>query len=447
MRSISLGLAAVGFIVEVAHAAPAPHFPRSSTPGHTSIEPPTPVDDYYISLGPRPYYLVNNMTDGPLKEKLLSCANGPFQITDFTIGHRGGATLQIPEESVENAQAGARMGAGILECDTSLTADKGLVCRHSLCDLATTTNILLYPELAAKCAKPFTPANGTTPASAICCTTDITVAEYLTLCSKMDGYNASATTVEDFQRGAPSFRTELYDTCGQVQTLESYLDLINSFPGYRNFTPELKSGADDPVTAQYAKFPANYTQEDYARQFANTIINKGIDLTRVWPQSFNPPDIYLWLEEFPEFGRQAVYLDESGDTPENYTAAVALLPSIKAKGVNIIAPPFNYLIMQSGPDNQSIVPAPYAIAAKAAGLDIITWTFERSGPLDLVKATDQYYYSSIFDAVHNDGQVYEVLDILVHQVGIKAIFTDWAATVTYYANCFGLQGPNSADYQ
>lgn len=453
MRSSTFSLLAASAIVDVALTAPAPAPASSGSSGsesylgHTSIEPPTPATDYYIQLGPRPYYLINNMTAGPLKSKLQSCANGPFQVTDFTIGHRGGATLQFPEESVENAVAGARFGAGILECDTSLTADKGLVCRHSLCDLATTTNILLYPELNAKCAVPFTPANGTHPANAVCCTTDITVAEYLTLCSKMDGYNASALTPQDYQIGAPNWRTELYDTCAQVQTLESYIDLVNSFPGYRNFTPELKSGADDPVTAKYAKFPAGYTQEDYARQFANTFIKKGVDPARVWMQSFNPPDIFLWLKEFPEFGRQAVYLDESGDDPANYTAQVALLPSLKAKGVNIIAPPFNYLIQQAGPDNQSIVPAPYAIAAKAAGLDIITWTFERSGPLDQVKAADQYYYSSIFDAVHTDGQVYEVLDILVQQVGIKAIFTDWAATVTYYANCFGLHGPNSADYQ
>jgi glycerophosphoryl diester phosphodiesterase len=451
MQTTLIILSALLSALELTHAAPMPQssggFSAQSYSGHTSIEPPNPVDDYYISLGPRPYYLVDNMTDSALKTKLQSCANGPFQITDFTIGHRGGATLQIPEESVENAMAGARFGAGILECDTSLTADKGLVCRHSLCDLATTTDILLHPEIAAKCAVPFSPANATHSANAICCTTDITIAEYETLCSKMDGFNASATTPEAYQVGAPSWRTELYDTCAKVQTLESYIDLVNSFPGYRNFTPELKSGADDPVTAQYAKFPAGYTQEDYARQFVHTFINKGIDPARVWMQSFNPPDIFLWLKEFPEFGRQAVYLDESGDTPDNYTAAVAALPGIKAMGVNIIAPPFNYLIQQAGPDNQSIVPAPYAIAAKAAGLDIITWTFERSGPLDLVKADDQYYYSSVFDAVQTDGQVYEVLDILVHQVGIKAIFSDWAATITYYANCFGLHGPASADYQ
>ena len=438
MYSLSNGVAVLALAATAAQAVP--------WGPHTGSAPQVPELPYYISLGARPFYLVDNMTDSPLKTKLKSCENGPFQVTDFAIGHRGGATLQIPEESVENAMAGAKFGAGILECDTSLTADKGLVCRHSLCDLATTTNILLNATLAAKCSVPFTPATKNSSATAVCCTTDITMSDYLTLCSKMDGSNKSALTVEDYQRGAPTWRTELYDTCATVQTLESYIDLVDSLPGYRNFTPELKSGADDPVTAQYAKFPAGYTQEDYARQFAQTFVNKGIDPSRVWMQSFNPPDIYFWLKEFPQFGKQAVYLDESGDTPENYTAAVALLPSIKAKGVNIIAPPFNYLI-QAGPGNKSIVPAPYAIAAKAAGLDIITWTFERSGPLAGVLADDDYYYTSIAGAVHTDGQEYEILDILAKEVGIKGIFTDWAATVVYYANCMGLTGPSSSSYQ
>lgn len=331
MRSTFTSLAIAAIIVELAHAAP-------TSLGHTKLEPQTAKEDYYISFGPRPLYIVNNMTDSPLKTKLLSCENGPFKITDFSIGHRGGATLQIPEESVENAMAGARMGAGILECDTSLTADKGLVCRHSLCDLATTTNILLNETLAAKCAVPFTPANATADANVVCCTTDITTAEYLTLCAKMDGFNASATNVADYQHGIPTWRTELYDTCATVQTLDSYLDLVDSLPGYRNFTPELKSFADDPVTAEYAKYPAGYTQTDYARDFVETFIRKGIDPARVWMQSFNPPDIFYWIANYPEFGNHAVYLDESGDTPENYTAAVALLPSLKAQGV--VSPSF-----------------------------------------------------------------------------------------------------------
>lgn len=134
-------------------------------------------DDYLVSLGPRPSYLINNMTDSSLKRKLQSCENKPVAITGFSIGHRGGGTLQFPEESRQSEDAGARMGAGILECDVAFTADRNLVCRHSLCDLHTTTDILVRPELAKKCTTPFAPANGTTAAQALCCTSDITVAE------------------------------------------------------------------------------------------------------------------------------------------------------------------------------------------------------------------------------------------------------------------------------
>jgi glycerophosphoryl diester phosphodiesterase len=69
---------------------------------HTPLVKQEPKTDYYISFGPRPFYIINNMTDGPLKSKLQSCENGPFQITDWSIGHRGGGTLQFPEETVES---------------------------------------------------------------------------------------------------------------------------------------------------------------------------------------------------------------------------------------------------------------------------------------------------------------------------------------------------------
>ncbi len=48
-------------------------------------------------IGPRPFYLVDKMKDGPLKQKLSQCT-GPFHKTDFSIGHRG-AALQFPEHS------------------------------------------------------------------------------------------------------------------------------------------------------------------------------------------------------------------------------------------------------------------------------------------------------------------------------------------------------------
>src|SRR3977135_4474127 len=87
-------------------------------------------------IGPRPFYLVDKMKDGPLKTELSQCT-GPFRKTDFSIGHRG-AALQFPEHSRESYAAAARMGAGVIEGDVTFTKDRQLVCRHSQCDLQNT---------------------------------------------------------------------------------------------------------------------------------------------------------------------------------------------------------------------------------------------------------------------------------------------------------------------
>ena len=87
-----------------------------------------------------------------------------------------------------------------------------------------------------------------------------------------------------------------------------------------------------------------------------------------------------------------------------------------------------------------IVPSEYAKAARQAGLDIITWTTERSGRIveDVLLGGNDYYYQSILAAIHNDGDILVTLDVLAKQVGILGIFSDWAATPTFYANCMGL---------
>ena len=79
-----------------------------------------------IQVGPRPYFLVADMVESPLKAKLQSCSNGPFKKTNFSIGHRG-AAMMFPEHTQESYEAAARMGAGIVECDVTFTKDKQLV--------------------------------------------------------------------------------------------------------------------------------------------------------------------------------------------------------------------------------------------------------------------------------------------------------------------------------
>lgn len=45
----------------------------------------------------------------------------------------------------------------------------------------------------------------------------------------------------------------------------------------------------------------------------------------------------------------------------------------------------------------------------------------------------------IFNSVVNkDGDQYILLDVLTKQVGILGRFSDWPATVTYYANCMDI---------
>ena len=377
-----------------------------------------------VQLGPRPYYLVDDMDEGALKDKLQSCSEQNNKPSDFSIGHRG-AALQFPEHTKESYEAAARMGAGIIECDVTFTQDRQLVCRHSQCDLQTTTNILATP-LAAKCSQPFSPADPATgkPASATCCTSDITLQEFKSLCGKMDGFNPNATSVAEYLDGTPSFRTDLYSSCGTLLTHAESIELIGNMG--RKFTPELKA----PSVSM--PFQGTYTQAQYAQQMINEYKAARVPANKVWPQSFNVDDVLYWVEHEPAFGRQGVYLDDRVDAAGGYDLAVAGMRDVAAKGVRIIAPPMWALLAVDG---SKIVPSSYARAAKGAGLDIITWTLERSGPL---ATGGGYYYQSVTPLIDNDGDTYNVLDVLARKVGVLGVFSDWPGTVTYYANCMGL---------
>lgn len=399
--------------------------------GRVAAKPcPSPADGLkpmkQIELGPRPYYLVDNMDEGPLKSKLDSCKELKMKPSTFSIAHRGGGPLQFPEHSKESNLAGARMGAGVLECDVAFTKDLELVCRHSQCDLHTTTNIVSIPELNKKCTTPFQPAANGKPATAKCCTSDITLAEFKSLCSKMDSFNASATTPADYLHGTLSWRTDLYNTCGTTLSLKEHIAMTKALG--LQFTPELKT-PEVPMP-----FKGHYTQQDYAQQFIDTFKKAGIPPSRVWPQSFLYDDLLYWLKAEPQYAKQAMYLDEVADTA-GLEAAVHNLTRYHADGIKIVAPPLPYLVSSK---NGKIVPSEYAKRANRLGLKIITWSLERSGPIAGVHANGDYYYSSIQDVVQKDGDIYKLVDVLAREVGVLGMFSDWSATVTYYANCFGL---------
>ena len=84
-----------------------------------------------------------------------------------------------------------------------------------------------------------------------------------------------------------------------------------------------------------------------------------------------------------------------------------------------------------------IVPSAYARNAKMAGLDIITWTLERSGIL--ADGNNGFYYQTIDAAIKTEGDMMQVIDVLARDVGVLGIFSDWPAATTFYANCAGLR--------
>ena len=386
-------------------------------------------------LGPRPFYLVADMDEGRLKDRLASCAKGPFAASKFSIGHRG-AALQFPEHTKESYEAAARMGAGIIECDVTFTKDTELVCRHSQCDLHTTTDILATP-LAEKCTQNFVPAvfdpetgEVIEPARAKCCTSDITLAEFRTLQGKMDGANPAATTVAEYLAGTPNWRTDLYSARGTLMTHAESIALIDGLGA--DFTPELKApGVAMPFDSD-GDGVGDYSQQDYARQLIDEYRVAGIKASRVWPQSFSRGDVQYWIEHAPAFGQQAVFLDDA-DSPADLPDA-AELAGYAAAGIRIVAPPLWALLALDGQGD--MVPSQYALDARAAGLDIITWTLERSWPL---ATGGGWYYQTVTDAIDNDGDMLTALDVLARDVGVLGVFSDWPATVTYYANCMNLR--------
>ncbi len=376
-----------------------------------------------IQVGPRPYFLVADMVESPLKAKLQSCSNGPFKKTNFSIGHRG-AAMMFPEHTQESYEAAARMGAGIVECDVTFTKDKQLVCRHAQNDLHTTTNILATP-LAAKCSKPFTPydAEKNVPATAECRTSDITLAEFKTLRGKMDAFNPMAKTAQEFMGGTANWRTDLYSgpTSGTLMTHQESIALFQKL-GVK-MTPELKSAA---VTMPFDGF----TQEAYAQKMIDEYKAAKVAPSKVFPQSFDLNDVRYWIKNEPKFGKQAVFLDGAdklADLPD-----LAKLISYKNEGIHIVAPPiFALLDAKDG----KLVASAYAKNAKQAGLSIITWSLERSGVMASGKGG--WYYQSVNHVISREGDILEALDVLAKDVGIMGIFSDWPGTVTYYASCMG----------
>jgi glycerophosphoryl diester phosphodiesterase len=381
-----------------------------------------------IELGDRPLQLVAAMDESLLKQQLSQCDLSTIQTSTLAIGHRG-APRQYPEHTREGYIAATKQGAGIVECDVTFTKDKQLVCRHSQCDLHSTTDILLTP-LAAKCSVTFEPAtfdssgNITTQATAQCCTSDITLDEFFTLNGKKDAFNSMAANAGEYQQNK------------QFGTLVSHQQSIELFKQLNvKMAPELKAAG---VAMPYQ----GMSRQQLAEKMIEEYRAAGVDLANVYPQSFQWDDLTFWQQYAPKVAANIVALDGRYQSAFfNHRNSITWLPTmrqIKRRGINIIAPPL-WMLLEA--EDNTIVPSGYALAAKAAGLTIITWTLERSPNLD---GGGGWYYQTLngsnpsnsFTPLKlNDGKIMEVLDVLVNDIGVIGVFSDWPATVTFFDYC------------
>ena len=159
---------------------------------------------------------------------------------------------------------------------------------------------------------------------------------------------------------------------------------------------------------------------------------------KMWIQSFQLDDIRYLIKNEPEFGAQAVLLDEGKGVknwdPMNPDTWLYSMQNLADMGVKYLAPPTWALVTTDASGNLAL--STYAKEAKKAGLKLITWTLERSGPLH---KGGGWYFQSVADITTDDADYLKMLHFLAQEVGVEGVFSDWPATVTYYANCMGLK--------
>ena len=175
---------------------------------------------------------------------------------------------------------------------------------------------------------------------------------------------------------------------------------------------------------------AGFEQADFARKMIREYQAGGIPLSRVHPQSFRLEDVWFWIEHFPNLAQHAVFLDARMEAAE-FQPTLADFERMARAGLRNVAPPIPALLRLD--EKGALAPTEYAALAAQAGLNIVTWTFESGDATD----PHNWVYASLPGYMQTQSRMLNVLHALHTQVGISGIFSDWPATVTFYANCFG----------
>jgi glycerophosphoryl diester phosphodiesterase len=178
----------------------------------------------------------------------------------------------------------------------------------------------------------FTPRQqASTKASAECRTSDLTLAEFKTLRGKMDAADKTRHDRGSLSEGhGPLAHGAL---CRRTGTLMTHAESIALFKDLGvKFTPELKAPA---VDMPFDGFSPGRLRAEADRRIQGRRHSAG----DVFPQSFNLDDVLYWIENEPEFGKQAVYLDGRRDSePDGPGTFSPSMAELKADGRQLHRP-------------------------------------------------------------------------------------------------------------
>lgn len=365
-----------------------------------------------------------------VKASLAACAaDVASNVTEFAIGHRGAMQL-LPEHSMESYAAAIEQGAGFVECDVAPTMDGELVCRHSSCDLATTTNIL-ETDLAEKCSVPFTPGTGDAddvPAEVKCCTYDITLDEYKTLCAIQEPpFNAAATELSDALGDAPGFRSSHLECATPVTHAESAAMIAEAG---RGLVPELK---DCDEECQAAVGMSLFELADkLAMEVAEAADVNGVPSTL---QSFDIDVAVHWQtnSSSKSNGTRVVFL--YAPTTVGGTQTWDEVEAAAEAGIPLLGSPIQTMVCAVDGVMQA---CEMAINATEMGFTFTPWTLERSSCSDgAIAGPCGYYYGGhegVTASTYTDTLLMQYA--LLHDVeGVEGVFSDLPVTTVVIANC------------
>jgi len=396
-----------------------------------------------------------------IKMELGSCESADAKRSNpKSLAHRGTPAV-APEHTMAGYQLARSMGAAFIECDVAVTKDQILVCRHSMCDLQTTTDILKggHDDLAAKCSQPFLPSSGPHPASATCCTYDFTLEELQQLCMTMDEVvNPGATVAANYTVGPPFWRSRYgvveSGTCEKIVKHRDMAAWLISVGAHA--IPELK----DTATEGTVKFleSVGSSAAGLANQLMAELQEVGFTQTMVngsrgegWSNPEGPKAIMQTFDrEVAKYWKTLpgslpvcyLYKNEGPCDPSDCGTGQAIQDLARA-GVEIIGPPLFGAVTSH---RHTMRPTLRAAMLTEMGFGIIPWSLERSGcPAGEVTGGEEHagpcgwYYTRLAgESAFDYSDILLLLYSLIHEVNATGMFSDYPLTTTMMANCVSL---------